>query len=514
MEDLNKGSYQLRKKNMAISISALFINAIAYLLYVLIFPVNSSKGLSDMVFLMSWIGIFIAIYIFRSWYKLTGTIFSLYTIFIFFYFLFNYGQCIMWALGVHIPSEIGMEPVYPGYNTPSKGNIISGQIVTCMCILMFHLGSLFCYKPRRVRDKALEAEGHKVRNTLTLKAIFNTSVIIGIFSIPIKLYDAVSSFKIATQYGYNALYYSEFADKGIGISTIGNMLFFSSLIGLLIGSEYNKKIRLFVYFTFGFYLLLNLLAGDRGSWVYKIVLLVWLSHVCYKPLNFRAMLKYTVLSFIGFYIIGAIVSLRKLGLSNITMDDFLKSFSFENSPIVLTIFEMGGSMRVLLMLLMYGWDVWPYTNTYLLGILGMVTNKIIYILDLPFSLVSSWFSQKYLNISWGAGFSIVAEAVLNVGPFFAPMVMMVIGYLMTSMMYLNGKADYRKNPLHFIFAVSTLHTFLPVTRGFFHLLLKDWFYGVLLYIVLVLLVRFFLVNFTKKYKLAYNSSILTKDKQL
>ncbi|MCJ7992213.1 hypothetical protein MUB15_28550 [Priestia sp. OVS21] len=62
-----------------------------------------------------------------------------------------------------------------------------------------------------------------------------------------------------------------------------------------------------------------------------------------------------------------------------------------------------------------GWTDWPYANTYLLAVLGMVTNKLIYILGIPFELVSAWFSQDYLGLTWGLVFLLLLKRFLTEG---------------------------------------------------------------------------------------------------
>lgn len=473
--------------NIEVGLVTLFLTVIAYLSYLLIFPLNSSINVSDsIVFIMSWLGIFLAIYILITWKKLTGLYFSLYTIFMLFFFMFNFGQSMMWAFGIHIPSEIGSNPLPGGLGVPTNADIVNGQMFTLISALMFHFGAIICYKPTKFKSKN---ERSGINKPKTQKAIFIVSIIIGSVAIPITIISAFDSLHLALTSGYKALYYSDYAENKSSIVTLINMFFFPSLVGLLIGSSYNKKVLSIVYFIFALYLIVNLLAGDRGSWIYKIVILVWLIHVCYKPINFRKMTKYIVVSIIGLYVVEAIVSVRNVGLSSITLEEFIDAFSFENSPLISTMFEMGGSMSVVITLLMYGWDIWPYTNTYMLAILGMVTNEIIYAFDVPFSLISSWYSQEYLGISWGAGFSIVAEALLNSNPYIAPFIMMVLGYIISTMIYTDKNMNYKERPLLFFFMASSLHAFLPVTRGFFHLLLKDWFYGVVLYVVLIIIMR-------------------------
>ncbi|MCM3741803.1 O-antigen polysaccharide polymerase Wzy family protein [Oceanobacillus luteolus] len=465
----------------------LTIVILTYSIYLFKFPLYSSVYISEtIIFLFSWLGIFLGMYILFTWYKLTGVFFSLYTIFMMFYFFFNFGQPIMWALGIHIPTEIGEVQFYGKFGVPTNADILNGQVITLICGLLFHFGAVICYKPRtyKVHNESLR----NIKDT-TLKAMFISSVIIGAVFIPVTLYNAMESLQVALTSGYKELYYSDYAANKSNIFALAEMMFFPSLVGLLLGSRFKKNVMIFVYSTFSIYLLLNLLAGDRGTWVYKIVILIWLSHTCYKKINFKKLLKYIILSLVGLYIVEAIVSVRNIGLGSITFEEFIKSFAFENSPLISTIFEMGGSMNVVTFLIKYGWDVWPYANTYLLGILGMATNEVIYSLDVPFSVVSSWFSQDYLGISWGAGFSMVAESVLNYGPYIAPLVMILIGFIISSLVYLDKNILYSEKPLRYFFAVTSLHVFLPVTRNYFQLLLKNWFYGVILYTVIIVLVQ-------------------------
>lgn len=98
---------------------------------------------------MNWLGIVLGIFILVTWYKLTRTILSPYTIFMLFFFLFNYGQCLLWAFGIHDSFEIGQAPMYRNFGVANDADILKAQALTLICILMFHLGSVLCYKPRK-----------------------------------------------------------------------------------------------------------------------------------------------------------------------------------------------------------------------------------------------------------------------------------------------------------------------------------------------------------------------------
>lgn len=484
------------KKNFEIGLITLFLTILGYLAYLVTLSlVNVNMDYNILVFVFNWLGVFLAVYVVFTWYKISGYIFSPYIIFMLFFFLFNYGQSLMWALGIHIPTEISQTSLYPGFGVPSDGDIIKAQALTLICILMFHFGAILSYKKNitiKYRARSNRQILDQNNDPAILKSVYYSCLLIGLLVIPITIYSAFYDFQIAMVHGYKSLYYSEFAQTDATFLGLLKRMFFPCLVGLLIGSKYNKKVRFSVYIIFSIYLILNLLSGDRGSWIYKIIILVWLSHVCYKPINFKVLFKYAIVSILGLYFINAIVSLRNIGLGNITITHLLDSLSFENSVLVLSFFEMGGSMKPTILLQKYGWDVWPYANTYLLALLGIVSNKFIYVLDIPFSLISSWFSQDYLGLSWGAGFSIVAEALLNFGPLFAPIVMIFIGYIITSLIYVDSRMRYNERPLRFLFVVSTLNALIPVTRNYFHLLLKDWFYGVIILCIFIILFRFFL----------------------
>ncbi|WP_249727536.1 hypothetical protein, partial [Bacillus paralicheniformis] len=79
--------------------------------------------------------------------------------------------------------------------------------------------------------------------------------------------------------------------------------------------------------------------------MYKIKILAWLSHACYKPIKFKKFVKYMVVGIVFRYFITAIVSVRDTGLSSATIAQAFESISFEESPILGAIFEMGGSMK-------------------------------------------------------------------------------------------------------------------------------------------------------------------------
>ncbi|MBR7552550.1 O-antigen polysaccharide polymerase Wzy [Allobacillus sp. GCM10007491] len=484
-----------QRLNKEVGFVTFFLSILVYVLYLLTFSlVNANQDYSIWVFLLSWLGIFLFLYICFSWYLITNVVFTPYTIFMLFLFLFNYGQPFLWAFGIHDLAEIGKSSLY-NFGAASTSDIMKAQTFTLISTLMFHTGAVFCYKEGNKRKlEKTKRSLNQYENPIILKSIYYTCFIVGIVVFPVTLIYSFLDLQISLTHGYHALYYSEYARTGINL-TILETLFFPCLVGLLIGSKYNKKVTFYVYIVFALFIIFSALSGDRGSWVYKVIILVWLRHVCYKPINLKKTIQYGTLSVIALYIVDVLRSLRNTGIS---IEAVIHSLNLENNPFKSTIFEMGGSMQPLIVLQKYGWDVWPYANTYFTAITGMITNKITYLLDIPFSLIGSWFSD-YLGITWGAGFSMFAEALLNFGPIFAPLFMIIMGYIITSFIYVNKRIDYKTSPFKVFFVAATLHSFIPVVRNSFHLLLKNWLYGVIALCIIILIFNALQRKFSKRY---------------
>lgn len=467
---LESGSMSIGYK-MSVRVFFMFLFGIVlYSLIVLWYPnIMAEPSLRGICYFMNWVGILIFIVSVWSWFKETGELMCPYIIFLSFFFLFNYGQCVMWALGIHIDAEIGGF-VY-GFGEISTADVVKGQIFTCLMMYMFHMGALFCIKPKGSKKQLKGYMGQ-------FKSIFLIGQILGVVAIPVTLFRAASALIISILYGYNALYYSEYASQG-GWMMVVEYFFFPSLVCLLIGGKYQKKIRIFVYSFFGIYMILNLLAGDRGSWLIKLVVLIWLYiKFCNgEKLRLRQISKWAIISYVGIWALGIFVKLRDIGLQNIRAEDVHNALSVQNSPIVSAFFELGGSMNIVTMLLTYGEKIWTYGNSYILSIVGVLSTQMLTSLGLPFVLMDDWFSQDILGISWGMGFSMVGEAYLNGGLYLGPLYMLILGFIIGSVLYINKNTDLLHHPIRYVFVATSLHTINSFSRGSSYLYLKQWFYG-------------------------------------
>ena len=479
----------IKSKNHEIVLLTYGIALFLFILY--LFTINNTAIDGDYqmkIFIMSWVGVLTFIYILLSWGKITGSIFTPYTIFILFFFLFNYGQPIMWAIGIHMPKEIGVAPIYPGQPVATGLDIFKAQIYTIACIWMMHFGALIAINKKTYRfddRKLYQNEIYMIEKIRLNNIIFKVSAVFALISIPVTLWAAFQDLQVAREYGYRALYYSEHARTGASITGFFLLWFFPSLIGLLIGSNYNSRVRKIVYLTMAIYTLLLVASGDRGPWIYKLITLVWLSHATYKPLTKGKVIKFLFLSIIGVYLLDAIVSLRNSGIN---LESIFNSLSLNNSSIVKAFYEMGSSMNTTLYIQKFGGEFWPHGNTYLLAIGGLVTNRTLDLFGLSYGVLGEYLRQ-HLGISWGPGFSILAEPLINFGPIFAPLFMLILGLIIAKLFYHDSSINIQNQPLRLLFLVSSLDVLIRVNRDSIHVPLKNWFYGAFFFCLIIYFIK-------------------------
>ena len=418
--------------------------------------------------ILSWLGIILYIYIIFSWYKLHGKIFDLYTIMITFFMLFNYGQCFLWAFGIHTDNEIGRSNLI-GVGVATDKEIIVAQLITLICIYMFHLGSCFCYEKR----KNINEE----ENEINKNSIYIVSKILSIIVIPVSFIQIFIELQMSSQYGYNSLYND---------NTSGNLwmelivrLFYPCLFGLLIGSNFKKRIRNTVYLIAILYALMSLLSGYRGTWLYPTIVLLFLHYIYVKKIKFSSILEIGILGIIVIILASSISNIRGVGVNT---KNLWEQIAIMDNPLVDAISEMGGSMIIQTTLVKTGFDIYPYGNTYLFAILGVISDSFIGFLGFDYVDLSTWFSHIYLQLeTWGIGFSIVGEALINYGPYVAPIIMVVLGWIFTSLTYIK-KRDLEKNSLRMLISLISCISLIYIFRGIVSYNLKILVFTLIVYI--------------------------------
>lgn len=435
--------------------------------------------------LINWLGIVLYLFFIFTWRWRTGEpLFSTYAIFITFFVMFNYGQPLMWAFNIHSDTEIGKNIMFYGTGyIPSEDELIDAQLYVCFAMLSFHLGAMLLARKRTHSPQYAEAE--PFQNDEFTQSMRVVSRVLLFIIAPVSIYSAVRNMYIARIYGYRALYYGDLATQS-GYAQILMFLFFPLLVAYLIGNNYSKKAQRIAYSIFSLYAIPQMLSGDRGSWIYSLVILIYIQ-TYYQKIPARRYLEYTLFAVIGVYFLNVITAVRDngVGLSSL---DFSSAFKVENSPIIAAFFELGGTMSIITFLLHTGNGIFPYANTYLIAALGVVSSRLLKVFNLKQIFLADWFSQGYLGINWGAGFSMIGEAYINGGLLGGLVYMMVLGMCLGKILQYSSSKKGSVKSLNLFVSTAGLNAVIGFSRGALYLTLKELFYGT---IILVLCFKFY-----------------------
>ena len=100
-------------------------------------------------------------------------------------------------------------------------------------------------------------------------------------------------------------------------------------------------------------------------------------------------------------------------------------------------------------------------------------------------LIGDWFSQEYLKINWGAGFSMIGEAFLNGGYVGGLIYMALIGVFLGIIINYANSSKYSNNPLELFITVAGLNAIIGFSRGALYLTLKELLYGTVLVVICI-----------------------------
>lgn len=438
--------------------------------------------------ILNWFGILFFFYSIYTWkIKTKDKWLSPYFILMIFFTVFNCGISIMWALNIHKVNELGTKVMYytSGY-IPSQKDIIEAQFYTAISMFVFHLGALFSVKRNNmpIVKRSILSERNYLGTKDAMRIVCGALLLI---TAPVAIYTAARDVVLARIYGYGSLYYGSSSTQG-GYVQILMFFFFPALVGVLISCDFNKKSKRLCYSIFAVYAFLGVLSGDRGNWLYSLMVLVWL-HSLYKNVSIKKYLQYAVLAVVGIYLLSVVTAARNSGLT-FKLSDFVNAFNAENSPIVDAFYEMGGSIGIILFFLHSGNEIYPYANTYLTSILGVVSTRMLSLFGLKQVLIADWFSQDYLKISWGTGFSMIGEAYVNGGYFGGFVYMSILGFIHGKILN-KASSAVKENfePIQLFIAAASLKAIMGLTRGALYLTLKEAFFGVFIVYWMIVFLR-------------------------
>lgn len=410
------------------------------------------------------------------WRKMTGEFFTLYNVFLLFFVMFNFGQCLLWAVGIHSDKEIGEKLIFNSIKADDQA-ILQAQLIFIICYATFNCGAMLAWSYKK-NLRLMTIRDDKSVQDIRYRYLFYTALALAIIVIPVTMYNVFHDYFLCRAYGYSALYNNEAvkALRGGSIINIISQCFVPCLIGLLIGSRYDKRVRLGVYCLFGLYSVIKLLGGDRGDWIAPFLILLWMDYHFYKKRNRKKMVIALIIGMLALSVIDAVVSMRNTGFS---LEGFLTKFSGnDTNPIVTNLTEFGQSMGISIILLITQVKC-PYGNTYFKSILtAFGTGLGNGLFGMDYVQLHTWF-PKYLNISYGTDFSIIGEAMLNFGVYATPIILLIEGFVIAKI----AQSPYRDDisPLSLCLRLSIMAFVMKIARSTFWYVLNSAIYPIIIF---------------------------------
>lgn len=414
----------------------------------------------------------------RGWKRLTGSVFVPYTVFLGAAYVFTFGQSLLDVFGAVTPGRDLRE-------TLSIGSIYAAQYVTLQFLAFFHMGALASVRrvgrpvgPLLLTQAQERALGNQIRGLRAVGWLF-----VAISFVPFAV-ECVRMYVVVSVLGYGGLYEGEIH---IGLSNIVQILsqyFIPGLLCLLVASR-NRGRRVIIALLSLYVLFLMYIGARSGGVVLAVVLLVYY-HTCVRPFRFR---QFALLAIGGYFFVAA------LGVIAHTRDeanaDFMDAYLDRKSenPFLEAVSEMGGSMFPLAetMRLVPRRSDYRLGTTYLYSLTSVIPNVGFWDLHpaMRYGDLGGWL-QRTLDLGYGPGYSIVAEAYINFGRA-GFLFMFCFGFVLARLFHID--AVRLGNPLLVLLSLLLCFLILKTVRNSFLATVRSLFYY-LLPIYLIVVYRF------------------------
>jgi hypothetical protein len=355
--------------------------------------------------------------------RLYGSFFNLFTFYYFVFYLFNLGQSIPYVFNLDVQG-------FSIYKFVTAEVILEAKIFTINCLNYLLLGAIISFK----RIEKLEfdfKENVSIRIVGILLFIVSIIPTIDLFY---RLYVSFSSF------GYREAFESISGTTSWNKLSLFLSYFFIPAIFMLYISAKNKKIKIIMSLVIITYALFYFSFGDRTYPISILIAWIWLL-TSSRLNNLKAKDYFIYITFILVIVIAipAIGTLRNNEEFSIaSLLSYIIDYENFLIPIVTTFSIMGYSLFPLTqtMLIVPTLQNYSYGLTYWHSLLTIFPNLIGGVHpSAEIAGLSSWL-MKFLNLSYGPGYSFPAEAWYNFGSF-GYLFMFFIGYVFNKI--LNGK---------------------------------------------------------------------------
>ncbi len=367
---------------------------------------NTVRNIGFICLITAVITTYISIRISDSWMNLC-------TFYNIIFCIFSAGQLILFAIGID-----SNELYVFSLQKHTSSTIVKAGIVVALSMIGLSMGAVIA----SIKSNNNQITEH-ADDEFSDKAIATVGLLLLIISVPFDLYDKINMAVTSSSLGYLALYSDDYSTIG----SIGQTLSLYALPGCFLVSYANRNNKLYRWLPICYLLLrsaLILFAGKRGQAIGVVIAIYWFVNKAFNVKNKKKLfLKTAIVCYLLMVIMGTVLEYRSTSNKSITalIGLFFSQFtSFD--AIIQIISEFGGSIRPLLENIFYmengtlehkyGLTVFgslfmiipsffrfgAYDSLYANGIVGL-TERL----------------DTLVNLSYGIGYSLPAEAYYNFG---------------------------------------------------------------------------------------------------
>lgn len=427
---------------------------------------------------MGAIGFFELFYSILCWKRITGYSLTPYTLFLTAAYVFTFGQSILYVFD-------WVDPRWDLMNKYANEDLFQAQMYTLVYLGFFHIGALLSCKRKKVVsplfDKDLYYTSQQISGIRTIGIFFIIISIIPFFLHTLRL------FVIWRTLGYGGIYDQE---AKIGFSNINNILagyFIPGILCMLLVEKESKMKRLFWIIILLSDIIFNMMIGARTNGVILAAVILVYYHFCIKKIKAKQAVVIIVVGYLFVSTLSIIGSIRS-DTSASYKQAFAENIGKTNA-VSSSISEMGGSMFPMLHTLRLVPSIYDYKygSSYLFSLTSIIPNMGFWDLHpaMKYGNLNAWL-QEALQLGYGPGFSIVAEAYINFGSL-GFLMMLLLGWVFGKVFYFG---EYNKNnPLPFVLSVIFCYLVTSTVRNSFLATVRSIFYYILPIYLMVVYVK-------------------------
>ncbi|MGN1310300.1 MAG: O-antigen polysaccharide polymerase Wzy [Clostridia bacterium] len=438
----------------------LFVDIIILIISIIISTFYNIEELSinyeKNLFILGWIINVLFLWDIYSIYKIKRNILDFNIIFLIFLFVFCNGQTFLYTLGVPI-KKLSVIKIASSYQ------IMKEIIYFYFSLLFFQIGSMLCINSNNdnIED---------INDNIFKKSIKIFAYMLAIISVIPYVYILLPKIKLSVQLGYKALYTNSTSISGV-IGYIAKM-FIPSLIMLLYSYKNNKKIAYFIIGVLSTIAFVNVFIGARGDGLSIIVIILVFYGTCIQKFEKGKILKLAIIVLLIMIVIPIAATFRTQENKSISafVNEIQKNItSTETNFLVKTISELGYTMHSFILTDEVVPNIvdYKYGESYIASIMMIIPSKLMGGYSFANSAALDIWLQDIHNMSYGPGFSIVAETYYNFGFYGGIVFIMVIGFVYSKVLNMHSNKS-NKNTLLKLLSLVFLYNSLLVARFPFH----------------------------------------------